>query len=106
MDHLTVIEWLRENRLTEQEIDFIMTFIPALSVLEVDREKLPQVSQMLTQHFPTFVIDHLNNLQFSDVDTVIQTNIPYKISTKELLKRMSAQGLCRLLSESLLAAAK
>ena len=40
MDKLTVTEWLENEQLSADEIDFILTFIPFISVIKVQPDKV------------------------------------------------------------------
>lgn len=107
MENLTVTEWLKENQLTDKEIDFVLTFIPALSTLSVDKTKAPHVLNMLNSHFPAFLIsENVDYLLFENLDSLLQEYLKAKISTEELLKRMSEQGICKPVSDSILATVK
>lgn len=39
MEKLTVVEWLQKKNVTENEIDFIVTFIPTITYLQKEPEK-------------------------------------------------------------------
>lgn len=104
MNKLTVMAWLKENELTANETDFLLTFIPSIVTLKLDSTKTPLVFGMLKKQFSTYIIEpEANYMEFNNFNSAIQKNIPNKISTKELLERMSMQGLCKPLCDSLLA---
>ncbi|WP_456276387.1 hypothetical protein [Bacillus sp. AK128] len=103
MEKQTVTEWLTEKKLTEHEIDFLVTFIPTLTYLQKSSEKKPAAFQMLKEQFPTFKVEQdVNYYEYEHFNSAIQTNICNKFSTRELLDRMSEQGLCKPFCESLL----
>ncbi|MBM7602419.1 hypothetical protein JOC75_000389 [Metabacillus crassostreae] len=103
MEKLTVVEWLQKKNVTENEIDFIVTFIPTITYLQKKPEKTTEAMDMFKKQFPTFCVElEVNNWEYEIVHKTIQKNIQNKISTKELLKRMSKQGLCKSFCDSLL----
>ena len=103
MEKLTVTEWLKEKNLTENEIDFLVTFIPTLTYLQKKSEKRTVAFKMLKEQFSTFSVDpEVNYLEFEVFNSTIQKNISNKISSKELLERMSEQDLCKPFCDSLL----
>ncbi|WP_078380722.1 hypothetical protein [Sutcliffiella halmapala] len=96
MHDLTVMEWLQAKALSESDIDFLLTFIPSISVIKTKPNLKEPVFRMLQEQFPEYIIDSdANHLKFATINSAIQRNIKNKINTEELLKRMSAQGLCR-----------
>lgn len=103
MQNLTVIEWLKEQQLTDKEIDFVLTFIPGLSVLLVDKSKALNIFKMLKEQFPDFSISENDDyLQFKTLDFMFQNNFKKTFLTEELLKRMSEQGICKPVSDFIL----
>lgn len=103
MDDLTVIEWLQVKSLSESDIDFLLTFIPSISVIKSKPNLRKPVFRTLHEQFPEYVIDlDANYLEFSTLNSAIQRNINNKINTQELLKRMSGQGICMPLCDLLL----
>lgn len=58
---------------------------------------------MFKKQFPTFAVElEVNYWEYETFHKTIQKNIENKISTKELLKCMSKQGLCKSFCDSLL----
>ncbi|MBY0095679.1 hypothetical protein [Mesobacillus maritimus] len=98
-----VTEWLKMRKLTENEIDFLLTFIPTITYLQKSPDKKTEVFKMFNEQFPTFFVEpELNYFEYELLDSAIQRNTSNKISTKELLERMSEQGLCKPFCDSLL----
>ncbi|MDQ0229097.1 hypothetical protein [Metabacillus malikii] len=96
METVTLTEWLKGNHLTGNEIDFLVTLIPTFTFLQHNPEKKAQAFSMLAEQFPDFYVNPEGNyMEYDVINTTIQKNIPGKISTKEVLRRMSEQGLCR-----------
>ena len=52
MDDLTVIEWLKKEELNEEEIDFLLTFIPNISVIKLQPTKAVVIWQSMNKQFP------------------------------------------------------
>ncbi|MCR8844279.1 hypothetical protein NQ117_11330 [Paenibacillus sp. SC116] len=52
MEDLTILEWLEEQPLSGHEIDFLITFIPYISMIKVLPEKLEVMCQSLNRQFP------------------------------------------------------
>lgn len=107
MDELTVTEWLEQKLSTNKEIDFLLTFMPSLSVLDVDYSKSIHVFNMLEQDYPDIPIDkNVNYFQFNSLDSLIQKHVQVGFPTEELLRRMSAQGTCKPVCDRILKSIK
>ena len=103
MDHLTVTEWLEKEQLSTDEIDFILTFIPFISVIKVKPDKVVEICQTLNKQFPKAYLKPGDNyLDYEVFESIIQKYTVNKISVKELLIRMSKQRLCKPLCDSFL----
>ncbi|KEK25261.1 hypothetical protein [Bacillus gaemokensis] len=104
MKDLTIIEWLEEKRLTDREIDFLLTLIPGLSTLWVDKSKRSNVFTMLKNQFTDFpVSEDIDYLQFNNLNLILQENLQGKISTDDLLQQLSQQRICKPISDFILA---
>ena len=103
MEKLTVTGWLNVENLTKNEIDFLLTFIPTTNYLQKCSDKKTVAYKMFKEQFPTFIVEQeFNYYEYELLNSVIQINIPNKISTKELLERMSEQGFCKPFCDSFL----
>ncbi|QDP41198.1 hypothetical protein [Radiobacillus deserti] len=104
MKNITVMDWLYEEECTDREIDFILTFLPALSTLSIDYSKMAHIHKLLNKRFPDFSISwDKDYLQFVNFDSLIKEKLAGKFSTKELLCRMSRQEMCKSICDTILA---
>ena len=95
MNHLTVTEWLEKEQISTDEIDFILTFIPFISVIKVNADKVVEICQILNKQFPKAYLKQENNyLDYDVFESIIQKYTVNKILVKELLIRMSTQKIC------------
>ena len=95
MDYLTVTEWLEKEHLSTDEIDFILTFIPFISVIKVQPDKVVDICQTINKQFPKVNLKQENNyLDYDVFESTIREYTVNKISVKELLIRMSTQKIC------------
>ncbi|MGE7023060.1 hypothetical protein [Solibacillus cecembensis] len=100
MDNLTVLEWLEKEKLSEDEIDFLLTFIPNISVIKSQPAKTVVICQSMNKLFPRANLKMEENyLDYDVFKFTIQKYIVNKISVKELLIRMSAQKICKPLCD-------
>lgn len=91
------------ENLTKNEIDFLLTFIPTINYLQKCSDKKTVAYKMFKEQFPTFIVEQeFNYYEYELLNSVIQINIPNKLSTKELLERMSEQGFCKPFCDSFL----
>ena len=100
MDHLTVTEWLEKEQLSTDAIDFLLTFIPFISVIKVQPDKVVEICQTLNKQFPKAYLKQEDNyLDYHVFESTIRKYTGNKISVKELLIRMSKQKLCKPLCD-------
>ncbi|MGE7023728.1 hypothetical protein [Solibacillus cecembensis] len=96
MDDLTVTEWLVKEQLSSDEIDFLLTFIPNISVIKVQPDKTIVICQSLNNQFPKANLKQEENyLDYDVFESIIRKYTVNKISVKELLIRMSIQKFCK-----------
>ena len=96
MDDLTVTEWLKKEELTEEEIDFILTFIPNISVIKLQPTKAVVICQSMNKQFPKVNLKPEENyLDYNMFKFTIQRYTDNKFSVRELLIRMSEQKICK-----------
>ena len=100
MDGLTVIEWLKKEELNEEEIDFLLTFIPNISVIKSQPAKAVVICQSMNKQFPKVNLKPEENyLDYNVFKFTIQKYTDNKISVRELLIRMSEQKICKPLCD-------
>ena len=100
MDHLSVTEWLEKEQLSTDEIDFLLTFIPFISLIKVKPDKVAEICQTLNKQFSKACLKPGDNyLDYDVFESIIQKYTVNKISVKELLIRMSKQKLCKPLCD-------
>ena len=100
MDDLTVTEWLIKEGLNEEEIDFLLTFIPIISVIKLQPAKAAVMCQSMNKQFPkvNLKLDE-NYLDYNVFKFTVQKYTASKISVRELLIRMSEQKICKPLCD-------
>ena len=100
MDDFTVLEWLEKEQLSKNEIDFLFTFIPNMSVIKLQPDKTVVICQSLNKQFPKAYLKlEENYLDYDVFEFTIRKYTVNKISVKELLIRMSAQKICKPLCD-------
>ena len=100
MEKLTVTEWLENEKLSTDEIDFLLTFIPFISVIKVQPDKVVDICQTLNKQFPKANLKQEENyLDYDVFESIIRKYTVNKISVKELLIRMSTQKFCKPLCD-------
>ncbi|GGE58259.1 hypothetical protein [Priestia taiwanensis] len=78
-------------------IDFVLTLMPCLSVLKVDNSKSIHIFNMLKYDFPHIPIDsNTDYFQFYNVHAFFHQHVQAGFPTEELLRRIEAQGMCKL----------
>ncbi|TVX91698.1 hypothetical protein [Paenibacillus agilis] len=96
MDDLTILEWLEEQPISSNEIDFLITFIPNVSMIKVSPDKLEVMCQSFNRQFPKANLDaNKDYTDYAVFTAAIQNYTDNKISVKELLMRMSVQNICK-----------
>lgn len=100
MDDLTVTEWLKEEKLIEEEIEFLLTFITYISVLKSQPAKAIIICQSINKQFPKVNLPPEENyLDYNVFKFTVQKYTTSKISVRELLIRMSEQKICKPLCD-------
>ena len=100
MDDLTVTEWLKKEELNEEQIEFLLTFIPNISVIKLQPTRAVVIFQSMNKQFPKVNLKPEENyLDYNVFNFTIQRYTDNRISVKELLIRMSEQKICKPLCD-------
>ena len=100
MDDLTATEWFKKEKLIEEEIDFLLTFITYISVLKSQPTKAIVICQLINKLFPKINLHPEENyLDYNVFKFTVQKYTASKISVKELSIRMSEQKICKPLCD-------
>lgn len=103
MDELTVLEWLESKQLSVDEIDFLMTFIPNVSMIQMQSSKKAAICELMNKQFPKANLDADENyLDYRVFAVTIRKYTTDKIPVNEFLSRMSSQKICKPLCDFLL----
>lgn len=103
MDELTVLEWLESKQLSVDEIDFLLTFIPNVSSVQVQPSNKTVICESMNKQFRKANLNPEENyLDYEVFERTILNYTACKMSVEELLARMSAQKLCKPLCDFLL----
>lgn len=104
MSNETVSEWLRNQGLSNTEIDFIETVLTFTSTAKVLNNKLNEINQALQMSFPDKEAKIVPNITFSQLEKMLLDNGLF-IDLNEMLIRYKTQGLCVNLCNQLLGSA-
>ncbi len=101
MSNQTAGEWLRSQRLSITDIDFIETILVAISTAKEFKSKLDEVNLTVQKSFPDKKVEIDSNLTFWQFEKLLHDNEVY-IDINELLIRYKKQGFCAELCKQLL----
>ncbi|GIN84441.1 hypothetical protein J6TS2_08270 [Heyndrickxia sporothermodurans] len=101
MTNETVNEWLKENGLSDTDIDFIETILTFTSTAKMLPPKTDEINNKFQTLFPGRKAKITPYLTYQQFEKVLQDN-NLSIDSHDLLNRFRSQGMCAELCEELL----
>ncbi|RFA33303.1 hypothetical protein CAI16_15225 [Virgibacillus dokdonensis] len=101
MDNLTVSEWMKENGLTDDEVDFIETILTSTAMQESGIINYKEINRKINTYFPEKRFYLTGKINFEKFLNILKENEIF-IDLKELLNRYHSQGTCKEHCEKLL----
>ncbi|MCP1189391.1 hypothetical protein NKR17_09945 [Priestia flexa] len=101
MADFTVSEWMKQNELTDNDINFIETILTFTSTLGSPIVKTEDVNNKINTLFPEKKVKITDNFTYKKFEEILHDN-KISISLSELLNRYHSQGICKDHCEKLL----
>ncbi|GGB44113.1 hypothetical protein GCM10011409_22110 [Lentibacillus populi] len=101
MTNLTVGEWLKQNKLTDNDINFIETLLTFTSTLESPLVKTEDINNKINTLFPEKKVEIRGNFTYKAFKEILNEN-EISVNLGELLNRYHSQGICKNHCERLL----
>lgn len=97
----TVTEWLTDNKVNEESINFIETVLTFTSSVQLVTAKEEIINKKLQSFFPNKKAIIKPDLSYQDFTQILKDN-DIKVDPDELLNKYRSQGICIELCDELL----
>lgn len=104
---MAAMDWMREKQLNEEEMNFILTFIPTLSALMQKDAFREKIMRLLESRFPSIHInEEMNFGSYREFDTFLQEGFQGKIHIDEFIDFVEENHCCKDWCAEILASKK